>query len=317
MPKKVFFFIRIFITLAIFFALFYFIPYQKLVEAYKDAHKNYLFFAFLIFWASLLIAIARWRLLLLAVEVKASFREIVYSYFCGLFLNLFFPSVVAGDFFRGFGLFSRHGKAKEVASTILIDRFSGGLALFFVATIGFFFLGQPLKYKEILIALFVFFFIILFLTLLIFSRIFFNFFLKLFCRSPSVYSKILSLHSYFCFFKKKPAVLWKVLILSFFVQFLAPVAFFVSSRAFGLTLSFTVFLAVIPIIMILAFIPITIAGAGTREAATVYFFTTYYGVGESIGLGMSLVNLIYLVSAGLLGGVLYVAVYHRWLQSSS
>lgn len=76
-------------------------------------------------------------------------------------------------------------------------------------------------------------------------------------------------------------------------------------------------MAVIPIVMALALIPITIAGAGTREAAFVYFFTAYYGIPESIGLGMSLVNLIYLVSAGLLGGIFYVTVYHRWLQPSS
>lgn len=202
MRRKVFFLIRILITLSIFLILFKFIPYHQLIEAFRDAQKHYLFYAFLIFWISLFVAIARWRFLLLAVGIKTSFREIIYSYFSGLFLNLFIPSVVAGDFFRGFSLFSRHGKLKEVTSTILLDRFAGGFALTLVAIIGFLLLEDPLKHKEILTALSVLLLVIFFLTFFIFSRTFFSLFLKVFRRNPLIYGKASSLHSYICLFKK-------------------------------------------------------------------------------------------------------------------
>jgi uncharacterized membrane protein YbhN (UPF0104 family) len=92
--------------------------------------------------------------------------------------------------------------------------------------------------------------------------------------------------------------------------------FFVTSKAFGLDLGIIYFLILVPIIMMIALIPITIAGAGTREAAAVYFFSLV-GINKSIGLGMSLLNLAFTIFIGLLGGIFYVTIYHRRLQSPS
>ncbi len=316
MRKKVFFFTRILVTLVIFIALFKFVPYHKLIEVYRQADRIYLVYAFLIFWLSLFLAIARWKLLLSAVGVKLSFRETAYSYFSGLFLNLFFPSFLAGDFFRGFGIFSRHGKLKQVVSTVLVDRFSGGVALTLVAIIGFLFLAEPFAFLEILFCLLVLSLIIVFLLLIIFCRPFFDFSLQVFKKMPSVIDKISDLREQLCFFKKKPIAFCKALAISLLIQILGATGFFVASFAFNLNLNIIIFLAIIPIVMVLSFIPITIAGAGTREALTIYFLSNY-GVAESVGLGISLVSLVYFVSAGLIGGLFYVAVYHRWLQSGS
>jgi hypothetical protein len=66
--------------------------------------------------------------------------------------------------------------------------------------------------------------------------------------------------------------------------------------------------------MMIALVPITIAGAGLREGAVVYFFTLI-GIAKQISLGISLLNLAFTIFVGLCGGIFYVTVYHRWLQS--
>ncbi|MCF7894761.1 MAG: flippase-like domain-containing protein [Candidatus Omnitrophica bacterium] len=313
MRKKIFFLLRIVITLAIFFALFKFIPYRRLVSVYKNSQKIYLSFAFVIFWLSLFLGIVRWKVLLASIGVAASFRETFYSYFSGLFLNLFFPSFVAGDLFRGYGIAYRHGKTKKIASTVLMDRFSGGLALALVAAVSFIFLEKSIQQKQILFLLLTLLLIVLFLFFVIFSRTFFNFLSGVFRKESLIRNKLSLFHDQLYFFKQKPIVFYKTLALSLLIQISIPFGFFVASLAFGLSLSFVIFLVVVPIVMAAAFIPITIAGAGTREALLVYFLSTYR-VAESVGLGISLVNLFYLISASLLGGIFYVTVYHRWLQ---
>ncbi|MCF7916493.1 MAG: flippase-like domain-containing protein [Candidatus Omnitrophica bacterium] len=316
MRKKIFFLLRIVVTLAIFFALFKFIPYQRLISVYKNSQKIYLSFAFIIFWLALFLGVVRWKILLTSVGVAASFRETFYSYFSGLFLNLFFPSFVAGDLFRGFGISQRHGKTDKIASTILMDRFSGGLALTAVALVSFLFLNDWAQKKQVLLPIFALVLIVLFLFFTIFSRSFFNFLLKIFKRGSLLRTKLSSFHDQLYFFKKKPRIFYKTLLFSLLIQILIPIGFFIASLAFGLSLSLIIFLVLIPIIMAAAFIPITIAGAGTREALLVYFLASY-GVAESVGLGISLINLFFLVSASLLGGIFYVTIYHRWLQPRS
>ncbi|MFO8053464.1 MAG: lysylphosphatidylglycerol synthase transmembrane domain-containing protein [Candidatus Omnitrophota bacterium] len=316
MCKKIFFLLRIIITILIFFVLFKFIPYQRLIDVYKNSQKIYLFFAYLIFCFSFFLGVVRWKVLLVSVGVAASIREIFYSYFSGLFLNLFFPSFIAGDLFRGFGISQRHGKTNKIASTVLMDRFSGGLALTLVALVSFLFLDSWVQKRQVLLPIVVLVVIVFFLSFVIFDRSFFNFSLKIFKKKSLIRNKVLLLHDQLYLFKQKPVVFYKSLLLSLLIQILIPIGFFIASLAFGITLSPIIFLVLIPIVTAAAFIPITIAGAGTREALLVYFLASY-GVAESVGLGISLVNLFFLISASLLGGVFYVTIYYRWLQPSS
>ncbi|NQT28727.1 MAG: flippase-like domain-containing protein, partial [Candidatus Omnitrophica bacterium] len=102
MKAKIFFLFRLLVTAAILFALFKFVPYEKLVSVYKDSKKGYLALGFSIFFLCQVIGIFRWRFILSSLGINISIREAFYSCFCGLFLNLFFPSFVAGDVFRSF-----------------------------------------------------------------------------------------------------------------------------------------------------------------------------------------------------------------------
>lgn len=315
--NNLFIFLRVAATFAILFALFKLVPYKKLVEVYKDSRKIYFVWTFLVFFFCHLLGAARWRFLLVSLGIKATKREVFYSFFCGLFFNLFFPSFVAGDVFRGFSISRRHGDLKKTASSVLMDRFSGSIALSLIALFAFIPKRSIFETSQVGMTLVALCSLVLFGFLVIFSRRVFSVLIKIFKKDSSLRGKFVSFHDQLYFFKKHPKVfLGSLFYFSFPIQILSAVGFFLASKAFNLQMSLSYFLVLVPIIMAIALIPITIAGAGTREASAVYFFSLV-GIEKSVGLGMSLVNLVFLVAMGILGGIFYVSVYHRWFQPRS
>jgi len=314
--KKFFLVFRIVVTLAILFALFKLIPYRKIIEVFKDSDKIYLVFGALTFFSCYLIAAARWKFLLSSLGVHMSSKEVFYAFFSGLFFNLFFPSFVAGDVFRSMSVSYRHGSSKKVASSVLMDRFSGGVALALVALIAYLLGRNILSDPEVFIAIAILCLTALFLSLVIFNKSVFLFLTKIFRKNDVIEEKIISFHDQLYFFKRNPKVLLRSLCFSLPIQMLVPVSFFITSRAFGVEISIIHFFILVPVIMAIAMVPITIAGAGTREASSVYFFSLI-GIAKSVGLGIALLNLILMIFVGIIGGFFYVIVYHRWLQSHS
>jgi uncharacterized protein (TIRG00374 family) len=314
--KRILLLLRLLATIAIFFVLFKLVPYSAIINIYRGSYKIYLLAGYLVFSFSHLIAIFRWRFILLSLGLKISLRETAYAFFSGLFFNLFFPSLIAGDFFRGLSISYRHGEIKKVASSVLMDRFSGAIALALVAFFSLLIGRNIIVEKQIFFAIFILCAIIGIIFLLIFNRRLFLLTTKILKKDSSLRFKLVKFHDELAFFKNNPYVFIKAIIFSFFIQVLLPIGFFIISKAFNLETSVIYFLILVPIIAAIALIPITVAGAGTREASAVYFFSLI-GISKDIGLGMSLMNLIFLLFSGIMGGVLYVVIYHRWLQSRS
>ncbi|MFH1876049.1 MAG: lysylphosphatidylglycerol synthase transmembrane domain-containing protein [Candidatus Omnitrophota bacterium] len=319
MGKKLSFAFRILVAAALIFALFKFVPYQELIGVYRRSNKFYLVLAFVAFFSSYFLGAHRWKILLRALGIKISFKESFYCGLSSLFFNLFFPSFVAGDIFRSVSISQRHGKTKQIASSVLMDRFSGSCALSLVSGGAFIFgilLGRIPAERKIFIPLFILGSLVGVVSVIIFSRRVFTFLTGILRARPVFRKKLINFHDQLYFFRTHPRVFLKSLIFSGLIQALTPISFFISARAFGVDISFIYFLILVPVIMAIALIPITIAGAGTREAAAVYFFALV-GVENSVSLGMSLLNLAFSVLSGIIGGIFYVIVYHRWLQSRS
>jgi uncharacterized protein (TIRG00374 family) len=314
MNKKISIILKVFISLGLLFVLFKLVPYQELIETYKHSKKIYIFLGFIVCFLTFIISTVRWKFLLSSLGIKATLQDAFSSSFTGLFFNLIFPSFVAGDIFRGVAISNRHGEAKKVASSVLMDRFSGCFALALVAFFSFFAGRNFFNQKSVLYTLVILCALIALASFFIFSKTFFSFFINFLPKKSAFRQKINNFHDQLYFFRKKPLIFLKSLLFSIPIQILSPVSFFVISKAFGLHIEIIYFLILIPIVMMIAFIPITIAGAGLREGATVYFFTLV-GIEKSVSLSMSLLNLVFTIILGLAGGFFYVTVYHRRLQS--
>jgi len=313
MNKKVSFFLRCAVSLGLLYALTKFVPYDELLKTFADSRKVYIFYAFLAFIFAHILIVFRWRFLLSALGIKVSFFEAGIAFLCGLFFNLFFPSFVAGDAFRAFSIFSQYKQASKVASSVLMDRFSGAVGLVTLVAVFYFSARHLIPTIQVLTPLGLFFLFVGLWALFIFCKSFFSFFAKVLRRHPSLHEKAITFHKQLYFFKEKPSVFFKSLFFSVGVHILVSLGFFLASRGFGVQISFIYFLILVPVIMAIAMIPITIVGAGSREAAAVYFFSLI-GIEPTVSFGMSLLNLAFFIFAGISGGIIYVSIYHRWLQ---
>jgi uncharacterized protein (TIRG00374 family) len=316
MKNKLLIALRIAVTLGILLALFKFVRYKELIEVYRHSDKLYILFAVICFVVSLFLCMLRWKLLLFSLGVGVSFKEVICASASSLFFNLFFFSYIAGDVFRGVSISYRHGDPKKVASSVLMDRYIGMLALVLIALAAFllsFFKSVNLNHKTVIIALFILCSIVGIGSLIIFSKTFFSLLLKVLKKGSKLKTRVVSFHDQLYFFKKRPDVLLKGMALSLAVHLLTVYAFFITSKAFAVNVSLYFFLVLVPIITAIASIPITISGAGTREAASIFYFSLI-NIEASIALGISLLNGAFMILSQILGGVVYISLYHKRLQ---
>ncbi|MBD3246419.1 MAG: hypothetical protein GF333_05350 [Candidatus Omnitrophica bacterium] len=315
--KYLFFTFRIFCSFAFLYALFHIVPYRGLVELWPRVRLSFAACSAAAFSAGLFLGIIRWKYIMHALQIPASGRETVSAYFSGLFLNLFFPSVLAGDMFRGFGITRRHRAPRHVFSSLVMDRLSGLLALNLVVAAAYFSAYATLaRAQAVSLALSAITVLNVCIVSLVVSRTFFRFLLALVGPVRRLRARVVLLHRHLYYFRRHPLFFLYTLLFSLCIQCMTAVSFYFAARALGAQADLKIFLCLAPVIMLIAFIPVTIAGAGTREAASVYFFSLF-GISEPVALGIALLNFFYLVTVGLAGGVVYVAFYHRWLQSHS
>ena len=313
MKKIIFFILRVAVGLGIILVLFNYIPYSELVPLYQESKKIYIVIAFIAFILLHFVAVLRWRFLLLSLGLKCSLKETGYSFFSSLFFNLFFPSLLGGDAFRATAVGYRQGQIAKSASSVIMDRFSGAFSLSLISCTAFILGRKVIKEETVFLSVLAFLALNILFIIIVFNRTLFNF-LNRRLKKGFVKEKIVHFYNELYFFRENPKVFIKSLRYSLIIQAATCISFYLISKAFYADINILYFFILVPIIMFIALIPITVAGIGTREAAAVYFLAKV-GVDESLALGMSLVNLSFFISVCILGGIVYVMVYHRWLES--
>lgn len=312
MKKRVFFIARIALTIALAVVLFKFVPYSKLSAIFRSADKRFLSAGFGVFFTATVLVVMRWRYILCELGTVLSRREAFLSFFSGLFFNLFFPSSIAGDVFRAASISYRHGHTHRVASSVFLDRYTGAVSLALVAsTVAVFSIKKNID-PRILIAVYGFLAAVAAGSLAIFSRRVFKFLTRIVI-SRALHAKIVKFHDELYYFRRHPPVFFKSLLFSFTIHILTCYAFYLNGLAFGLKISFVDYVIIVPLLMAVAFIPVTVAGAGTREAASIYFFALV-GIAPGVALSLSLLNLAALIAVSILGGLIYLAFYHKQIQ---
>jgi len=298
------------------YAVFKIVPYKSLLPLFKKISYFYIFLGFVSILSLHLIAGLRWYFILKILGIKVSLREAIYVFFSGLFFNLFFPSLIASDIFRSVALTSRFSKGGKILISVIIDRFSGMIALTFLVLISFILGKDFLKEKEILLGAGV---LIIISSLFLFSLYLphpFKLINKLFKRKQKFLEKINNLCKDLSFFRKNPFAFFKIVAAySFPIQVLNIFSFFFTLHAFGKEVPLIGFFITVPFIILITTLPVTVAGIGTRELACIYFFSKI-GIEKNMALALSLFNLFFIISVAILGGLIYVMVYYRWLESA-
>ena len=250
------------------------------------------------------ITAVRWKTLLDTQKAGLGART---SVLIGFFFNNFLPTSIGGDVFRAYDA-SRKGKIQigTSASIILVERFSGVIAAATYAIVALFLGFTAIGNQSVVIPIVIFFAITIILAFLIINpsilridRFFdrFRILRKLKGKLSGVYKTLQS-------FKKYKMALVKILVFSFLLQFAVILNYYLAARALGIELGLASFLFIVPVVTIIAMLPISIGGIGLRENSLVLIMIALGAANDKATL-VSLLTFMMLIIVGIIGGITY------------
>lgn len=310
--------LRIVITAGLLWFLFKKIDFVDTLADVKSANKWLLLFSFLIYAGIYILGFFRWNMLLKAAGIEAPFKKIIRSFAGGVFFSMVLPSTIGGDLVRSVDLAAHTKKGKEVVATVLLDRLSGYVGLVIVALTAVIFGREYIVHKSVGITLAIIIGVLIAVLLVLFNSFIYKKINKFLDRpnAGKIRETIRNLHEEIHYFRNKKMMIIKNLFLSFIIQLIIPVSFYLTGLAIGVKINLLYYLIFLPIIGAITLLPISIGGFGVRENITISFFGLA-GVAADKSGSMSLINDFFILVFVLAGGVIYVlTLRNRRVQRS-
>ena len=281
---------------------------DRVVEYIHSSDPIWIGGALMLFTASHFVGSLQWWWLLRFEGIHIPWRKTVSFYFVGLFFNNFLIGNLGGDVFRMVDVRRSSKNGTGAVSTVFFDRFAGlfvlsGMAIItapWIITHGAIRFYLQLPILGLIIGW-------VFVLFLLFNRKFakpFAWLIKLMIpdritiKAREVYHKIFILG-------RKKTLLLRVLCLSLVVQSARIMTHYFLGRSLGVTLSPVYYFLIIPIVAIMASLPLSVGGIGLREQTGVVLFGA---VGIAALQAFSLEFMAYLVAvvSSLLGGIVFI-----------
>ena len=286
--------------------LFWITDISELQKIIRGANLLLFLVTFFSFLFIQLIFAYRWQLLLKVFQLTIPIIHLFKTYLIGLFFTNFLPTAIGGDVVRGFYLYRFTKKGKEVAISVIVERFTGFTALIIISLSALSFIYSSLPDSRITwiilgTALIYFFSVIIFFNKKVF--IFFEW-LLLKLKMDRFGQMTLEIYDAISLYKTSKKVLFHAVLISLLVQVITIVLYYILSLSLHLSIPLFYFFLFLPIINIVSMVPITPGGLGLREGITVALFKTI-GVSQAHALGLSLAWFLVILLTSLLGGALF------------
>ncbi|OGX11662.1 MAG: hypothetical protein A2351_04730, partial [Omnitrophica bacterium RIFOXYB12_FULL_50_7] len=237
-------------------------------------------------------------------NIHMTFRECYHLGFVGLFYNLMLPSSVGGDVAKVVYAYKHSGKKIESATSILLDRLLGFVALIVMAGIGLICFSKEAENTYINYAVYgacgVLVFLVAFFTSRRFARLFKGF-ARLIPKEKWKLQLAEVYHAIYGYRHHQGPVLAAIL-LSFVGQAVFITTNYWLSLSIGADINFWKFFILIPVVCIVSMAP-SIGGLGVREAGVLYLFSRYLSPERALALTLLMDSVIY--SFGIGSGIWY------------
>jgi uncharacterized protein (TIRG00374 family) len=312
MKKTLFWILKLCISIGILWYVFSRpdISPHKIIEHIKSIELSRLLMAIGLYVAMVFITCLRWQKLLKGQGIHLPFFKTLELNFIGLFFNVFMPSMTGGDVVKAYYVSKHTDQRLEAATTVLIDRVVGLLALLAIGAAASLYAISDPQIRKSAIGIIAFFLIITILGIAFFNKRFmkkFSFNVKN-ERWQKVVISLKRVYSAFYIYRSKKALLAKVFLMSIVVQFMFVLMNYQIALGIGLNISMKYFFLFIPIISVISMIPITFAGWGLGESMYKYFFGLITGA-CGLAVTMSIIVRLITLILNLFGGIFYI--FHK------
>ena len=283
------------------------------LEVLKDVRWGYLFAVLALLFLTRLIAAYRWYALLKQVDFTVAFGNIVRLVFVSGFVGYFMPGTLGIEALRIYGFMRTTANAALAVTSVAVDRLLGTFALILLALLGLALLPAALPTGAadglpdgVAHVGWVGLLMLAILVVAALSPHLRRLALHLLSPWRRVQDGVRKVFGILDTYRARPwALLWNAIVaVGFHLLRCAAVA--IGAAAFGVELPLVVYVAMTPLITMLARIPISIAGLGVQEAGFVYFYGVF-GMPAEVALLLSLVIRACTILSSAPGAWFYIA----------
>lgn len=225
---------------------------------------------------SFTLANVRWWVILRTDRLGYRFIDLLPQYYIGSFFNNLLPTSTGGDLFRMYYIYKRgHGAALAV-SPVIVERVIGLVILVGMAVVALPFLradpeiahGLKVSFTTAFVAM------VVGLVLLRWQRTYWpihNFFER--WSEMRIVKALLNIAEAVHLYLQRTALVMVLAVMTVLLQFLEIILFYILGHGLGSDMPFTAFIVMVPVVFVVAALPITVGGLGVREIAVVALFT--------------------------------------------
>lgn len=302
---------KILVTCALFFLVFRNFGFLNIWQSVLSADPGWLMAAVTVFFISLALSALQWKLLLSAQSVEIPLRSAFSLYFIGHFFNNFLPGALGGDIVKIYRIRREMRRGKQALAATFADRFAGLFILSFFALACSFYIhnfsdmkieGNLFLYIGLLFGLFI-------LALFVFfSRRVGAFIYKVLLKRVNPFGlrdKMEELHTFLHVYRNAGRLYATVFALSFVIQLMRIMVHVLASRAVGFDVPVIYFLIFVPLIALIASLPVTFGGLGLREGLGSVLFG-YVTPDKALAVAAQLMASLVGILVSLIGGALFI-----------
>ncbi len=141
--------LKVGLSLGLLFIVVSSVDVAHLARQLRAARLDYVGLAFCGYLLGQVLSAYRWRLLARPLGFEQPLKTFIAYYFAGMYLNVFAPSVVAGDMGRSYLLARSRSRLGAALQSVLADRVSGLVMLVWVSAGGFLLWGPSVLPVEL------------------------------------------------------------------------------------------------------------------------------------------------------------------------
>lgn len=299
--------LRVTVTLLLFAFLFKSLSWSTLLAALAHANHIFILLSFPFGALGLLVSAYQWQRLLQGEQIRISLPRLIKLYLIGTAFSHFLPTGMGGDVVKAFYTGRASDNYAGSASAVVMTRLTGFFGMQLVAFTALLLWHDSFQPQLILLALL--------LSLLVGGMIGGVVLLaavlpRLVKRSWTQYrlfANIIPVGTALLAAITRPRLLASATLIGVVFWILSTVNYYVYAQALYIHLPFHFYLLAIPVVSLVAFLPLTINGFGLRESAFVYIFATMH-IPAASSLLLALIMDVQVLFFGAIGGILYLTM---------
>lgn len=286
---------------------------KDIYSVIRTADSGYMLWAAVVFLFINIVILLRWYIVLRALRVDLPFSAVMKWFFIGLFCNFLPLSSVGGDVIKTIGLAGKSKLKPTIFASVVIDRLSGFAGIVVVAAVMFVVGYDQIPDRWVGGSIVVMTLVALTVGAIFFSHRIYSFCCKLFNRWPKLKERVMEVHYDIVLMKGNVAAGLGAVLLSCLAQALLAYNYYIVAKALFQNVSFSYFMIFSPLVCVATTLP-SIGGLGLREMGWKYLLPKV-GVAPEVAVSISLMNFIFMVGVGFIGGIMYVVtLFDRRVQ---